>query len=219
MPIAGDKQREALGILVDHVFSDKAFKFSPTLLRRQASEKWMHWGSRPDGVDISIYDRILGIQRIGLAHCLDAEVLTRVQDQELQSDPGSKPLALAEIFRTLSNGIFSELTIDPKAKPNTLAISTIRRNIQREYISRLSGIVLGPKAPALGGNFMFVVFSGSDEAPADARALARLHLKELAAKLGPATAQASDDTTKAHLEECQQRIFRVLGANVSANQP
>ena len=83
VPIAGAKQREALATLVEFVLSDKSFKFSPALLRRQASEKWLHWGTRPDEVDISIHDRILAIQKIALSHCLSGDTLTRIQDQEL----------------------------------------------------------------------------------------------------------------------------------------
>ena len=39
IPIAGDRQREALKLLVDQILSDKAFKFSPALLRKLITER------------------------------------------------------------------------------------------------------------------------------------------------------------------------------------
>jgi len=225
VPTAGAKQREALGVVVDYVLSDKPFKFSPALLRRQASEKWYHWGAMPEGSDITLHDKILGIQKIALAQCLDADTLSRLQDQELQADPGSNPLKVGEVFRALTDGIFAELKpADPNAKdkPAAVAVSTIRRNLQREYLKRLSTMVLGKKAPSPGGGFLFIVFSGGGDVPPDARALARLHLREIQARIAraiDAPGSSVDDTTRAHLEECQQRIGKVLNAGLDANEP
>src|SRR2546428_550335 len=61
------------------------------------------------GVDFPIHEQILAIQKIVLGQCLDAGVLARLQNQELQADPGTEPLRLAEVFRTLTDGIWSEL--------------------------------------------------------------------------------------------------------------
>ena len=87
---------------------------------------------------------ILNIQDIALDQCLDPSVLQRIQNQEMQSDPGSDPIKIAEVFRSLSDGIFTELAAAPAGTP-PFAISTVRRNLQREYIKRLSSMVLGPK--------------------------------------------------------------------------
>jgi hypothetical protein len=45
VPTPGDKQREALKFVSDEILSDRAFKFSPALLRRITKEQWYHWGS------------------------------------------------------------------------------------------------------------------------------------------------------------------------------
>ena len=45
VPAKSDKQREALKFLQEHVLSDKTFQFSPELLRKLASDRWMHWGN------------------------------------------------------------------------------------------------------------------------------------------------------------------------------
>ena len=163
------------------------------------------------GIDISVLERILGIQKIVLGHCLSAATLARLQNQQLQADPGADPLRMEEVFRSLTDGIWSDLDKlpDPKdAKAAKIALSTIRRNLQREYLRRLSSMVLGDRTSSSGDSFSYVVFlgGGSRTVPADARALARLHLKEIAGRIGMVleTKNASlDDTSRAHLEECQ----------------
>jgi hypothetical protein len=222
VPIPGAKQREALAVLVDQVLADKAFTFSPATLRRLGVEKWSDWSSNGgSGVEFPVYDRVLAIQRIALSHCLSGDVLSRVQNQELQSDPDSKPLKVAEIFRALTDGIWSELNdASADASDKTLAVSTIRRNLQREHLKRLSGMVLGDASPNLGDGFAFVAFDGAGGAPADARALARMHLKEVRDKIGKALERngaSIDDATRAHLEECRDKIGKVLDAGLDAN--
>ena len=76
VPVSGAKQRECLKFLADNILSDQAFQFSPTLLRRLGAERWMHWGNdsfNGPGIDISVLERILGIQKIVLGHCLAQE--------------------------------------------------------------------------------------------------------------------------------------------------
>ena len=43
-PIPGARQREALKLLVDQILSDKAFQFSPALLRKLTTESWHDGG-------------------------------------------------------------------------------------------------------------------------------------------------------------------------------
>ena len=51
------------------------------------------------GVDISVLERILGIQKIVLGHCLSPSTLARLENQQLQADPGADPLRMDEVFR------------------------------------------------------------------------------------------------------------------------
>ena len=149
-PVSSNKQREALMLLSEQVLSDKAFQFSPDLLRKLASERWYHWGNESlfffgGGVDFPIYQRILSIQKIVLGQCLAADTLARLQNQELQADPGSKPLTMAELFRALTDGIWSECTL-ASARDGSVACSTIRRNLQREHLRKLSAWSWGTSA-------------------------------------------------------------------------
>ena len=223
-PVSGVKQREALKMLIDQILADKAFQFSPALLRKLITESWQdsryYWFG---GTDYPIYRAILNIQEIVLDQCLDPSVLQRIQNQELQSDPGSDPLKIAEVFRSLSDGIFSELSASAGGS-SSFAISTIRRNLQREYIKRLSEMVLGPKnEPFYGLGYRYIIFFGDmGTAPPDAKNLARLHLEEIGQKIDKLIDQKDikiDDTSLAHLKEIRHRIEKVLKANLNANEP
>jgi hypothetical protein len=223
-PISGTRQREALALLVERILGDRAFQFSPALLRKLTTESWQdsrfsYFGS----LDFPIYGLVLNIQEIALDQCLGSSVLARIQNQELQSDAGSNPIKIAEIFRALSDGVFSEVSAPPAASAASYTISTIRRNLQREYIKRLSNMVLGPRRDRDLGGYRFVVILGdSSSAPPDAKNLARLHLEEIGQKIGKLLEQKErkiDDTTLAHLKEIRFRIDKVLKAGLNANEP
>jgi hypothetical protein len=230
-PIAGKRQREALEFLAKEVLSDSAFEFSPKLLRRLTMEHWYHWGSDSmsfgGGVDFPIYDYVLSIQRIPLDHCLDAAVLGRLQNQQLLRDGDEEPLKMAEVFRTLSDEIWSELAMDAEETKEDgeqkLELSIIRRNLQREHLRKLSTIVIGSPRNPLYDLYNYVVFYGSSfNYPADARSLARMHLKELSGKIGKVLGEEElkmDDTTRAHLQEAQVLITKTLEAQFDAAGP
>ena len=85
-PVKGDKQREALKFLEEHILSDKAFQFSPQLLRRLGADRWSHWGNERTGmlaVEFPVNERILSIQRLVLYHLLDRGVLQRSSEQRV----------------------------------------------------------------------------------------------------------------------------------------
>ena len=223
-PISGARQREALKMLVEQILSDKAFQFSPALLRKLVTESWQDGRfTSSGGRDYPVYRMILNLQEIVLDQCLDSSVLQRIQTQELQSDPGADPFKISEVFRSLSDGVFSELSAPPAGQAS-FTISTIRRNLQREYVKRLSNMVLGPKNDNLyGQSYRYIVFYGdAGSAPPDAKNLARLHLEEIGQKIDKVTGQKDlkvDDTSLAHLKEIRHRIDRVLKANLNANEP
>jgi Met-zincin/Domain of unknown function (DUF5117) len=229
VPIAIAKQREALTLLVEQILSDKAFKFPPSLLRRLSTDHWHDWGSggifsSGGSVEYPLNEEILGIQKIALGHCLGAGVLSRLQNQELQVDAGADALRPAEVFRVLTDGIWSEVTnppvpADPKA---AFALSTVRRNLQREHVRRLGGIVLGNRRNPYEDAYGFVVFTNAGTYPADARSLARMHLKTISTRISTLLARKDatvDDTTRAHLEDCDFKIKKVLDAGIQSNEP
>jgi hypothetical protein len=216
-PVAGAKQREALKFLQEHILAEKSFQFSPQLLKKLGVERWSHWGAGMSSPDYPLYDRILGIQRIVLDHLLDPSVLRRVQNNTVKAEKDEQPLVIAEIFRSLTDGVWNE-TPNGAAKEAKHASSVIRRNLQRQHVKDLSNLVLGEKA---GSTTMFgmAFFGGSGSPPPDARSLARMHLREINKRIESALGEkaAVDETTRAHLEECHERITKVLNASMQVN--
>jgi Met-zincin/Domain of unknown function (DUF5117) len=227
VPVAGAKQRECLAFLSEQILSEKAFQFSPALLRRLGTEKWMHWGSYNafgSGADISVLETVLAIQKIVLSESLSSATLRRLQNQQLQADPGADPLRMEEVFRTMTDGIWSDLCNPAAAGDNKASLSTLRRNLQREYVRRLSTMVIGESPNSFGDQFSYIAIrmGGEESIPADARALARLHLGEIGERIDKALDRKDvkiDDTTKAHLKECRQRITKVLEAGLDVREP
>jgi hypothetical protein len=221
VPVTAAKQREALKFLQEHLFSDKTFQFPPELLRRLAVERWYHWGTRPSSSDFPLHDRILGIQQVALDRLLSPGVLLRIQNNAMKAEKDEQPLAVAEVFRSATDGIWSELpAAAPMEEKRPVASSVIRRNLQREHIKKLSGLVLGRKASNFDLYAMLFGGGGISAPPPDARSLARLHLREINKRITVTLNDRQaviDEATHAHLEECQERIAKVLSASIQVN--
>ncbi len=228
IPVKADRQREALGFLQEHFLTDKAFQFSPPLLRKLAADRWVHWGNEHAlyaGVEYPLHQRILRIQQIVLDHVFDAEVLARIQNNSLKCDKDEQPLTIAEVFRCLTDGIWNEFPPkEAKEKAPPLSTSILRRNLQREHLKNLTRLVLGEK-PANGGTSLIIILFGrssSISTPSDARSLARMHLRDIDRRIEATLSDRQtllEDTTRAHLESCHERIAKVLTASVQVNDP
>jgi len=210
------KQREALKFLQERVLTDKPFRFPPELLKKLAADRWLHWGNEYGfygGVEFPLYSRILRIQRIALDQMFDAEVMARIQNNALQATNGESPLTLAEVFRAAADSVWADLSASD-APPEG---AVIRRNLQREHLKKLTTLVVGKKSP-FEDYFYFVYYFGDRTVPPDARSLARLHLRELGKRVEVALKENKlDDARRAHLEECQERIAKALGASMQVN--
>jgi hypothetical protein len=228
MPVKAAKQREALKFLKEHIFADKLFQFPPQLLRRLAADRWTHWGNEhsfSSGVEYPLHDRILGIQRIVLNHMYDPSVLARIQNNSLKADKDEVPLTVAEVFRCMTDSVWSEYPAIPtKETKQANGTSILRRNLQREQLKDLSNLVIGQRPSPTGfSHFGGIVFSSrSASVPPDARSLARMHLREIDRRIEGSLSNKEvllDDTTRAHLEESHERIAKVLTASVQVNEP
>jgi hypothetical protein len=217
VPVAAAKQRQALKFLQEHILTDKPFQFPPELLRKLAVQRWMHWGSRESSTDFPLHDRILDIQKEALDNLLDATVLRRIQTNSLKVEKDAQAFQVAEVFRGLTDCVWCDL---PNGGPREEKKSSIiRRNLQREYLARLTSMVLGPKRDN-SRYYVFFFGGGDDTVPPDARSLARMHLSDIGKRITAALGDrqnAVDETTQAHLEECRERIDKVLKASMQVN--
>lgn len=209
VPIAGEKQREALDFLLKEILVDEPFDFSPQVLRRLALEHWYHWGSDSMGSssEFNVYSRILAIQRIALSHCLNAAVMQRLQNHELMVDEDAKPMKISELIKTVTDHIWSDLEDEP---------SLVKRNLQTEHLNRMIAIVAGPQSST--SSAVFVLMRSSGSYPNEARSLARMHLVKLAKRLQSVVDNGDlNDTTQAHYEAALARITKVLNAQITVS--
>ena len=216
-PVSSAKQREALLFIKDDILSDAAFNIKPELLRKIGGDRWVHWGNERAEVakEYPLVDKALGIHRSVFDELLAASTLKAVQNSALLQSAEEKPLQIAEIFRSLSDAVFADLPNKDGKVEGTAKSSVIRRNMQREYVSRLSNMVLGQQ----GNSLLAFLGGGSSNAPADAKSLARFHLKEAKARIEAALKTEKEDTVVSHLDELKEQIAKVLDASVTGKGP
>ena len=201
--VDAQKQRDALTLLEQQMFSAQPFSFPPELLNQLVSTRWMHWGSsEADREDYPVHDVVLMWQDRVLGRLMDPLTLTRIRDSELKVPADQDAFTTAELLDRLSKAILSEVdTIQPGEftvrKP---AIPSLRRSLQRSYLSRLSALAVGN-----GGT-------------PDAQVIAAAQLRSLDSRIGALLAKGDvklDDYSRAHLVEAQARIKKVLDASVT----
>ncbi|WP_254175099.1 zinc-dependent metalloprotease [Planktothrix pseudagardhii] len=199
-PISIKKQRDALKLLQTYVFTDKIFKFSPNLLNQLAPARWSDWAN-PDQnsyLDYPITRRISWFQRYILHELFASTRLFRLRDLELKTT-ANNALTLPELFETVQNGIWSEISVNN----GTIEISSIRRSLQREHLEILSEMVLRKIT-----------------VPEDAETLAWYELQQLNQQLETTLKRQKDKMnayTLAHLEQTHDRIQKILEAEVQSN--
>ena len=221
VPVKGAKQREGLKFLQEHILTDASFKFPPELLRKLAADRWMHWGNEANvfrNVEFPIYQHILRVQSVVLDELLDPATLARIEDNSAEADKDDQSLKVAEVFRSLTDGIWSDLP--ETGKPARTSSSIVRRNLQREYLRRLSNMMLGNGGSQ--GSVLLVLLGGggSSIVPPDAKSLARMHLREISRRIDAGLADkkiSADETVVAHLQECKDRITKALNAAMQTN--
>lgn len=196
------RQREALELLEQQVFSDKPFNFPPELYNQLAASKWDHWGTKiVDRGDYPAHDVILMWQDRIVSKLLSPLTLSRLHDSELKLPADADALTTAELIDRLTKAVYSEVdTVKEGEFTNRKpAISSLRRNLQRAYLQRLSRLALGQTG-----------------APADSQTVAYGQLNKLKSRIDTMLAgQAKLDAyTQDHLQETSARIAKVVDAKM-----
>jgi hypothetical protein len=202
------KQRDALAMIEENVLSDKPFNFPPELYNKLAATRWSHWGSdMPDRVDYAVHDVIGMWQDEILSQLMSSLTLERIHDSELKVPADQDALTTAELLSRLTAAIFAETgQIKPGEFSNRKpAISSLRRDLQRRYIKRLSSVAMGQTG-----------------APDDCRTVAASELSGLEQKIKQVLGNAElklDTYTRAHLEDTAGLIRKVLDARLNLQRP
>ncbi|MFM8803611.1 MAG: zinc-dependent metalloprotease [Planctomycetia bacterium] len=202
------KQRDALTLLEQQVFSAQPFTFPPALYNQLVATNWMHWGTRgPDREDYPVHDAILMWQSRVLGRLLSPLTLDRIRDSELKVPADQDAFTTAELLDRLTKSIMAEVdqTAAGEYTVRKPAVGSLRRGLQRQYVARLAALAIAP----------------SGVTP-DAQAIAAAQLRALDGRIGTLLAKNDvklDDYSRAHLGEMQARIRKVLDSSVQLPSP
>ncbi|MGA1236789.1 MAG: zinc-dependent metalloprotease [Limisphaerales bacterium] len=201
-----DQQRAALRFVMENAFRDEAFGLTPDLLRRMTVDKWLDDSTMAFQESTwPVHDRVMGIQAMVLTRVLNPGTLGWVYDNEFLTPADQDMITLPEVLKALDREIWSELDGGEgeftERKP---MISSLRRNLQREYVSRLVDLSM----PESWGQAAHKALSN----------LALMHLRALSARLGQVQDKAGLDAySRAHLVETKLRIDKALEAGYTLN--
>jgi len=207
------EQRDALRWVIDHSFFDESYGLTPEILQKMTVQKWYDAGGMSELAQEPtwpIHDRIAGIQSSVLTMLMNPSTLRRVFDNEFRIKADEDALTLPELLDTICAAAYSEVERAPSQKFTTRKpmITSLRRNLQREYLERLIDLTL-PGA-------------GSGEAYKPVSNLAIYKLRQLKDKIGvivddKGKAANLDTYTLAHLTEAKVRIEKALDASYIYN--
>jgi hypothetical protein len=196
VPVSRAKQREALDFLNTYAFGPEAFDIPPEVLARFGANRWSHWGeSNTFGgrIDYPLHDDVLGIQSSLLDQMLHPMVFARIRDAELKFGTEAV-LPIPELMEEIGRAVWSEVWTGARNVP------AMRRDLQRAHLDRMTALVATPP----------------DNAPADARSVARYRLRDLGQRIDRALASAGrlDAYSRAHLMESRARVTKALDAGL-----
>lgn len=198
-PVPAADQRRALEFLAKNVFSDEPFAISPELLRSIAKRREGPAIDRGDGADLTHFshDALVARLRAGvLDMLLDEGRLKRLADSAKLLKPGEERLSVLEVFGSVVEASFGELSSRARKK-GSRTVSAMRRALQDRVVTELLGLIdedngWGPEL----------------------RVPAREALIALQRKLGSALkSRAWDAESRAHLTELSRLVKKGLTPN------
>ncbi|MDB4756488.1 zinc-dependent metalloprotease [Mariniblastus sp.] len=205
------QQRAALDFIIESTFNDAGYGLTPDLLRFMSASHWRSSGrSRTSSSPTwPIHDRIMGIQASTLTQLMNPTTLRNVYDNEFRIPADQDALTLPEMMDKLTKSIWSELDNAPVGEYSDRKpmISSLRRNLQREHLERLIGLMLSKSSAAASkpiSNLSMTTLMG---------------LKE---RIDTAIVRGEDRLdayTKGHLLDAKKRIEKVLDADYIVNAP
>jgi hypothetical protein len=141
--------------------------------------------------DYSLATAVIEMQRALLGALMNDGVSQRLLDSESKVDANGPALRLSELMQRLNGEVWSEL------RATSGDIPSMRRELQREYINRLAGLLLRPSALSR----------------ADARSLVRVQSQELLARIQAAAQRKGlSGEARAHLQDSADTLRQALSA-------
>jgi hypothetical protein len=205
-------QRDALEFVLENTFYDEAFGLTPDLLSRMTVDKWLdgdgfHSVLR-DEPTWPVHDKIMGLQASTLTMLMNPSTLRRVYDNEFRVPADQDMLTLPELLSSIGSAIWNELDKKPDKQYTARVpmITSLRRNLQREHLTRLIDLIL----PGAGSNEAFKPISN----------LSLMELRRIRTKIAgilKAGGEKIDPYTQAHLSEAREQITKALDSQYIYN--
>nr|WP_259371863.1 zinc-dependent metalloprotease [Caldimonas mangrovi] len=189
-PVDPAKQREALQLLAEGLFSTDSFRFRPEFLSSLPPDYLDRSAVGP----VSVPDAVLDAQTSALDRLLSGGVATRLLDlPNYLGAKAARAISLQEVYRTLQDAVWSEVKAGAE-------IDRLRRNLQREHLKRMT----------------VMLTRGSSSLPPDALSLMRYNATQLQAQLQRAAANRRVSIeTQAHLQDSLALLNEALKASMS----
>ncbi len=184
-PVSEAKQKEAVDFLNKNLFATPTWLISKAIVDKT--------GSNPASM--------IGLtQDVMLSRLLSSRTLTKLLDAEALN--GTSAYQITELLADLKKGIWGEL-------PARKTIDIYRRNLQKSYVSTLTGLLKSPSMPSMPG--LTVIISGGTDKN-DIQSVVRGHLGALRTEMLAASAAIGDQMSKYHLQDLAKRIDNALNA-------
>ena len=197
-PVPAGQQREALALITGSLLSADSLRISPALQRRLAPDYLarrdaIQAGDSTGGTDFSLATQLLEMQRGLLGALMSDTVAARLLDSAEKAGPGADgALPLSELYTSITKAVWSELAASGEIAP-------LRRELQREHVNRVAGLLLRPQALSR----------------ADARSLLRAQAKTLSERLDAASRRrALSPEVQAHLKDSADTLNQALSARL-----
>lgn len=180
-------QRDAMNFLHRHAFQTPYWLMDKEILSRIMAAGGL--------------DRLRSYQVSYLNNVLDMGRLQRLIEAEIFD--GQQAYQLTEMLSDLRKGLWSEAYSGQN-------IDVGRRNLQRAYIERMEYLMTEEQASIPARFRAFSSRTNVDVSQSDIRPVVKMELKKLKADLTKAAKRADEGMTKAHLEDCVDRISAIL---------
>ncbi|MDP3082434.1 MAG: zinc-dependent metalloprotease, partial [Rubrivivax sp.] len=194
VPVPAAQQRAALDLVVAELFASASFKFDPRVMSRLGIDQFERSGpNRSAGVDFSLPSAVLALQRSALDTLMSDNLAGRLADAESKVADPRQLLSYAEVQERLHSAVWTEL-----GQARTADVDSLRRNLQREHLKRLTGGLLR---------------AGSATVTNDVRPVHRQVALQLQSQLQAALASRRWSTTaRAHLDDSLALLNEALKA-------
>jgi hypothetical protein len=195
-PVDAPTQRAALKLLINAFLAPNSLPVSPQLESRLAIDYLARTDALEEGnasvaTDYAYAQALLELQRGILNPLMSEEVGNRLLDH---ADATPRAFTLSELHQTLQAAIWSR---KPMGDAPTREQPALRRNLQREHVTRLAALLLRPSLASR----------------ADGRVVVREQARGLLRQLRADAARAGlDAVTRAHLADCADLLERAINA-------